>query len=369
MKEEGIGRRGRPRRRPSRRDDAAAARLRLRRLMTHNRFTPVNRNADPMLDSRRERGIAVFNAAPYAGGVLAKGADLRRYVYQEARPTMHGADPRDRSVCARHGVPPGAVALQFSMRDPRDRLDDLRRDPARAGAGDPRLGGVADPGRALGRARKLRLLHRRSGGDARLQARLRPGLHDQSEESGKPAASKGTRRTSSSSCARPGKHPRRLAEDEGLDEPRLGVDEPDVAYAMRPVDGALLAQVEPSGARREDLANPVGGEADRRRVGKLAHPFAPPAGQIGDQDVRCEVQLRLDGKEPAAGAARSIVEAIIKARPELQGRPPMARGRAGVEMQACPIPVPRPCSAGRRGRPGRSRCGSWRAGSAQEPQM
>ena len=70
----GACRRGRARGGPGRRDDADAARLGLRRAITHNRFTLVNRNAEPMIDSRRSAGIAVMNAAPYAGGVLAKGA-------------------------------------------------------------------------------------------------------------------------------------------------------------------------------------------------------------------------------------------------------------------------------------------------------
>ena len=43
-------------------------------LITHNRFTLVNRNAEPMLDLAKSKGIAVLNAAPYAGGVLAKGS-------------------------------------------------------------------------------------------------------------------------------------------------------------------------------------------------------------------------------------------------------------------------------------------------------
>src|SRR5271157_2472773 len=38
-------------------------------LITHNRFTLVNRNADSMLDLAPSRGIAVLNAAPYASGV------------------------------------------------------------------------------------------------------------------------------------------------------------------------------------------------------------------------------------------------------------------------------------------------------------
>ncbi len=89
-------------------------------LITHNRFTLVNRNAGPMLDLAAERGIAVFNAAPFAGGALAKGsAGYARYVYMEATPETLAPIAAVEAVCARHGVPPGAAALQFSMRDPR----------------------------------------------------------------------------------------------------------------------------------------------------------------------------------------------------------------------------------------------------------
>lgn len=89
-------------------------------LITHNRFTLTNRNADSMIDFARSKGIAVLNAAPYAGGVLAKGSTAYpRYVYQEA--TVEALDPvrRIEAICARHDVPLGAAALQFSMRDER----------------------------------------------------------------------------------------------------------------------------------------------------------------------------------------------------------------------------------------------------------
>lgn len=89
-------------------------------LITHNRFTLVNRNAEPMIAFAASKGIAVLNAAPYAGGVLAKGSDsFKRYVYQEATAEMLSPVKQVEAVCAKHGVPPGAVALQFSMRDPR----------------------------------------------------------------------------------------------------------------------------------------------------------------------------------------------------------------------------------------------------------
>lgn len=89
-------------------------------IITHNRFTLANRNAEEMLTLAASRGVAVLNAAPYAGGVLAKGsADYRRYVYQEASEAALAPIRRIEAICARHGVPPGAAALQFSMRDPR----------------------------------------------------------------------------------------------------------------------------------------------------------------------------------------------------------------------------------------------------------
>jgi D-threo-aldose 1-dehydrogenase len=89
-------------------------------LITHNRFTLTNRNAGDMLDFAHAKGIAILNAAPYAGGVLAKGSsEYPRYVYQEA--SAEALDPvrRIEAICARHNVPPGAAALQFSMHDPR----------------------------------------------------------------------------------------------------------------------------------------------------------------------------------------------------------------------------------------------------------
>jgi len=89
-------------------------------LITHNRFTLANRNADAMLNLARARGVAVLNAAPYASGVLAKGSSAYpRYAYQEASEAMLDPIRKIEAICARHGVPPGAAALQFSIRDPR----------------------------------------------------------------------------------------------------------------------------------------------------------------------------------------------------------------------------------------------------------
>jgi D-threo-aldose 1-dehydrogenase len=89
-------------------------------LITHNRFTLVNRNADALMDYAYERGIAVLNAAPYSSGILAKGSDTYpRYVYQHASPAVLDRLRKIENLCARYSVPTGAAALQFSMRDRR----------------------------------------------------------------------------------------------------------------------------------------------------------------------------------------------------------------------------------------------------------
>ena len=88
-------------------------------LITHNRCTVVNANAEPMLELAAKKGMSVMNAAPYAGGALAKGTDsFKRYVYQDATPDMLKPIQTIEALCQRHHVPPGAVALQFSMRHP-----------------------------------------------------------------------------------------------------------------------------------------------------------------------------------------------------------------------------------------------------------
>jgi D-threo-aldose 1-dehydrogenase len=89
-------------------------------MLTHNRFTLVNRNADEMIDLAVSRGMAVLNAAPYGGGVFAKGTGTTtKYAYREASEKTLGPVRQIEAICARHGIPPGAAAVQFSMRDPR----------------------------------------------------------------------------------------------------------------------------------------------------------------------------------------------------------------------------------------------------------
>jgi len=89
-------------------------------IITHNRFMLTNRNAERMIEYCRSREIAVLNAAPYAGGVLAKGSgSYKRYVYQEVSDSVLDPVRRIEAICAAHNIPVGAAALQFSLRDNR----------------------------------------------------------------------------------------------------------------------------------------------------------------------------------------------------------------------------------------------------------
>jgi D-threo-aldose 1-dehydrogenase len=89
-------------------------------VITHNRFTLVDRSAEPLLDEARELDVAVVNAAPFGGGVLAKGpAAVRDYAYGPAHPDVMARIEAMDAACARHDVPLAAAALQFSLGEPR----------------------------------------------------------------------------------------------------------------------------------------------------------------------------------------------------------------------------------------------------------
>jgi D-threo-aldose 1-dehydrogenase len=89
-------------------------------LITHNRWTLLDRSADALLDAAAEQGVAAVNAACFGGGILVKGsAATDRYAYRTAHPDVLAAVRGMEDACARHRVPLAAAALQFSLRDPR----------------------------------------------------------------------------------------------------------------------------------------------------------------------------------------------------------------------------------------------------------
>ena len=89
-------------------------------LLSHNRFTLLNRSADALFDYADAKGIAVMNAAPYAGGVLAKGSSrVSKITYQDVDEATIEPVRGIEAVCAAYSIAPGAAALQFSLADPR----------------------------------------------------------------------------------------------------------------------------------------------------------------------------------------------------------------------------------------------------------
>jgi D-threo-aldose 1-dehydrogenase len=89
-------------------------------VITHNRFTLLNRSAAPLIEMAHQRGLGVLNAAPYGSGLLAKGPRAYpRYAYTEAPDELLRRAQALADICDEHHVPLAAAALQFSVRDPR----------------------------------------------------------------------------------------------------------------------------------------------------------------------------------------------------------------------------------------------------------
>ncbi|WP_420111916.1 aldo/keto reductase [Pseudactinotalea sp.] len=88
-------------------------------LLSHNRYTLVDASAASLFHEAAQRGMAVLNAAPFGGGLLANGStNSTRYGYRPASDELLDWVARLRRTCAEHGVSTGALALRFSTRSP-----------------------------------------------------------------------------------------------------------------------------------------------------------------------------------------------------------------------------------------------------------
>jgi D-threo-aldose 1-dehydrogenase len=88
-------------------------------VITHNRYTLIDRSATVLFEACARAGVAVVNAAPFGGGMLAKGPGHRStYAYREASRDLQDRVGQMEDACDRAGVPLAAAALQFSMREP-----------------------------------------------------------------------------------------------------------------------------------------------------------------------------------------------------------------------------------------------------------
>jgi D-threo-aldose 1-dehydrogenase len=83
-------------------------------LLTHNRFTLLDRSASSLIDECAQLGVAVLNAAPFGGGILARGPDREgNYGYRRAPRDLVGRAKEIEATCTRYGVPLAVAALQF----------------------------------------------------------------------------------------------------------------------------------------------------------------------------------------------------------------------------------------------------------------
>jgi D-threo-aldose 1-dehydrogenase len=89
-------------------------------VITHNRHTLLNQSAAPLIEIAARKGIGLLNAAPYGSGLLSKGPEAYpRYAYSNAPEELLARARAMNEICHEYGVPLGAAALQFSLRDPR----------------------------------------------------------------------------------------------------------------------------------------------------------------------------------------------------------------------------------------------------------
>ncbi|AZS38273.1 Pyridoxal 4-dehydrogenase [Microbacterium lemovicicum] len=102
-------------------------------VLSHNRFTLVDRSAAALFENARTRGMGVVNAAPFGAGILATGATggtttgagagrapaaAPSYGYRPASAALQDWARRAEAVCAAHGTTLRATALRFSTRSP-----------------------------------------------------------------------------------------------------------------------------------------------------------------------------------------------------------------------------------------------------------
>lgn len=87
-------------------------------VLTHNRYSLLDRSAEPVINEAHAANLGVVNAAPFGGGILAKGARaVGRYAYGEGSQAQVRAAAEMQAACERAHIPLAAAALQFSTRD------------------------------------------------------------------------------------------------------------------------------------------------------------------------------------------------------------------------------------------------------------
>jgi D-threo-aldose 1-dehydrogenase len=88
-------------------------------VLVAGRYTLLDtRAAAALLPECQRRGVGVLAGGVFNSGVLADPGPAATYDYQPAQPDVVERARRIAAVCARHGLPIGAAALQFALRHP-----------------------------------------------------------------------------------------------------------------------------------------------------------------------------------------------------------------------------------------------------------
>lgn len=88
-------------------------------LITHSRYTLVDRSAAGLIEHANDLGLGVLNAAPMGGGILSVfPLAFDMYGYQRASATVREAAQAMGALLQERGIPLAAAALQFSLRNP-----------------------------------------------------------------------------------------------------------------------------------------------------------------------------------------------------------------------------------------------------------
>ena len=82
-------------------------------ILSHNRFTLVDRSADELFTRAVELGVGVLNAAVYGGGILARPGESTKYSYKPASRELLETIAAMDAVCTRSGIDLATAALQF----------------------------------------------------------------------------------------------------------------------------------------------------------------------------------------------------------------------------------------------------------------
>jgi D-threo-aldose 1-dehydrogenase len=83
------------------------------------RYTLLDHSARPLLDKARAQGVAIVAGGVFNSGILASGSNgLRKFNYMDAPDDIVAKVERLAEICGRFGVPLGAAAMQFPLRNP-----------------------------------------------------------------------------------------------------------------------------------------------------------------------------------------------------------------------------------------------------------